>query len=607
MPLEQNARASAAPDTIVHRLFEQARAQPEAPALVRLLRGARDPIPWRRYAELVSEGARALLAEELPKGGVVAILSANRREWLLADLAAIAAGGVPTGIYPTSTAEQTAYILRHSGAHVAVVENAEQLAKLRTARADLPNLRRVVLFDGEPQDGDGWAISWAQFLAGAGRVTPEALATRIAELRPDDLATLIYTSGTTGEPKGVMLSHRNLTFTADATRAVLPGDFAPVVLSYLPLSHIAEQMISLHLAVSLGGTVFFGSGPETLRDDLQQTQPTFFFGVPRVWEKLEAALTERFRSVTGLKRALLSFARGAALAEAKAAAAGRRLGPVGALRLAVARRLVLHKLHAALGLGRTRIFVSGAAPISSSTLRFFATLDVRIREVYGLSETCGPSTFNGMEEFRPGTVGRAIPGVRARLAGDGEVLLAGNSVFLGYYRNAAATAECLDNGWFKTGDIGTLDADGFLSITDRKKDLLITAGGKNVAPQPLEQRLAAIPEVAQAVVLGDRERYLAALLALQSDACLAWARAQGVRWSGLDELAADSRFRTYIEHRIERINAGLATYETIKRFELLPRELSQELGELTPTLKIKRRVIAERHKAVIARLFAIAG
>jgi long-subunit acyl-CoA synthetase (AMP-forming) len=264
---------------------------------------------------------------------------------------------------------------------------------------------------------------------------------------------------------------------------------------------------------------------------------------------------------------------------------------------------VLRKLHAALGLDQAQIFVSGAAPIAASTLRFFAGLDIPIREVYGLSETCGPSTFNGMREIRPGTVGRGIPGVEVRIASDGEVLLRGASVFQGYYRNPPATAECLDGDWFKTGDVGGLDRDGYLRITDRKKDLLITAGGKNVAPQPLEQRLTAIPEVAQAVVLGDRERYLAALLALQPAACERWVKEQGAAWKGMEELAADSRFRTYIEARIERINSRLATYETIKRFELVPRELSQEEGELTPTLKIKRRAVAEKHAGLVALLF----
>ena len=362
-------------------------------------------------------------------------------------------------------------------------------------------------------------------------------------------------------------------------------------------------MISLHLGVSVAGVISFGSGPETLRDDLLSVRPTFFFGVPRVWEKLELALGERFRETQGTKRKLLAFARRAALAAQEARTEQRAFGLWVRLRLALARRLVLSRLKAAMGLDRVQIFVSGAAPIAPSTLRFFASLDILIREVYGLSETSGPSTFNGMAVYRPGTVGPCMPGVQLRIASDGEVLLRGESVFAGYLHDAQGTAEVLADGWFRTGDVGALDAQGFLRITDRKKDLLITAGGKNVAPQPLEQKLAAIPEIAQAVVLGDREKYLAALLAIQPTACERWAKEQGIAWAGPEELTADARFRTYVESRVEKINAKLPGYETIKRFELLPRELSLELGELTPTLKVKRRVVQELHAPLVARLF----
>ena len=575
-------------DTIVDRLLRNARERPGAPAVyARDDSGAFQALSWAEYATRCRLFAGALLAEGFAPGDAVTVLGENSVAWLVADLGAMLARGVAAGVYTSSTAEQAAYIIGHCEARVCVVEDPAQWRKVHALRGQLPSLRRIVLERGveDVRAEDPTALSFDEFLARGGDHAPDVEA-RLAALGSGDLATLIYTSGTTGPPKGVMLSHDNLAFTADIALNIL-GQAAPddCVVSYLPLSHIAEQMFSIHLAITAVYPVWIAGGLDRLKDTLLAARPTIFMGVPRVWEKFATALAGRLETADGLKGAIVRWAMQVGERTRDAVVERGRPSGLDALRFAVAERLFYRKLAAQLGLDRLKIAVSGAAPISRATLDFFARVGIVIHEVYGQSEGTGPTTFNrpAPGHRRLGTVGRPVPGVEVRLAADGEIQARGRNIFMGYFKQPEATAEALVDGWLCSGDIGGFDAEGFLRITDRKKDLLITAGGKNVAPQNLERQLKGIPGVSQAVVIGDRRPYLVALLTLDV------------------ERPADAEA---LRAAVDAVNAQLAQFETIKRFAVLPQDFSVEGGELTPTQKVKRKVVSEKYAAEIEALYA---
>ena len=528
--------------------------------------GARE-YTWSEAAQLVRRTARALLALGVKPGESVSIAGPNRPEWILADLGAMAAGAVPAPIYPTLTAEQAGYVAEHSGAKVAIVQNDAQLQKLRSRR---PSMQFVVI-----EGAASSAMSWDQLLARAGETPESALDERLAALQPRGLATLIYTSGTTGPPKAVMLSHENLLFAsrvAQRIAAISPDD---VLVSYLPLSHVAEQMITIHGPAVSGAQIWFADALEKAPEVIRAARPTIFFGVPRVWEKMQSRIEEAATSASPLRRALLSWAR-------------RSRG-------ALADRIVLSKLRARLGLDRARFAVTGAAAISLATLEFFDSLGIAILDVWGMSESTAMGTSNLPGARRPGTVGRPSAGVEIRLAPDGEILTRGPHVFLGYYKDEAATREALDrDGWLHTGDVGELDAEGYLRITDRKKDLIITSGGKNISPQNLEGHLRRIPGVALAVVVGDARRHLAALFTLEPR-----------NGRGPEELARDPAVIAEIARGLDAVNGQLASFETIKKFRVLPVQFSVESGELTATMKVKRKVVAQKFAREIEELFQV--
>jgi long-subunit acyl-CoA synthetase (AMP-forming) len=528
--------------------------------------GARE-YTWSEAAQLVRRTARALLALGVKPGESVSIAGPNRPEWIIADLGAMAAGAVPAPIYPTLTAEQAGYVAEHSGAKVAIVQNDAQLQKLRSRR---PSMQFVVI-----EGAASSAMSWDQLLARAGETPESALDERLAALQPRGLATLIYTSGTTGPPKAVMLSHENLLFAsrvAQRIAAISPDD---VLVSYLPLSHVAEQMITIHGPAVSGAQIWFADALEKAPEVIRAARPTIFFGVPRVWEKMQSRIEEAATSASPLRRALLSWAR-------------RSRG-------ALADRIVLSKLRARLGLDRARFAVTGAAAISLATLEFFDSLGIAILDVWGMSESTAMGTSNLPGARRPGTVGRPSAGVEIRIAPDGEILTRGPHVFLGYYKDEAATRDALDrDGWLHTGDVGELDAEGYLRITDRKKDLIITSGGKNISPQNLEGQLRRIPGVALAVVVGDARRHLAALFTLEPR-----------NGRGPEELARDTAVIAEIARGLDAVNGQLASFETIKKFRVLPVQFSVESGELTATMKVKRKVVAQKFAREIEELFQL--
>jgi long-subunit acyl-CoA synthetase (AMP-forming) len=588
-------------ETVLAVFTATARRQAQAPALRAKRSGSWQTVTWEQYEKQVRLVARGFLALGLSPRKAVVILGYNRPEWFLADLGAIAAGGVPAGIYTTNTPEQCRYIAAHAEAEIAVVENAEQLAKLRAVRGELPELRSIVVMEGTP-DGKGGPgeLSWSELLA-RGEAHPETeLEARLTAQGPDDPATLIYTSGTTGDPKAVTMTHRNITWTARAvvSQAQITAD--EVVLSYLPLSHIAEQIVSLHCPIAAGACTWFAESLEKLPENLREARPTFFFAVPRVWEKMQAAIQAAGAQAPPLRRKIAAWAKRQGLAGGYAEQQGRSKP----LLYPLADRLVFSKVRHRLGLDRARFCCVSAAPIARDTLEFFLSLGIPILEVYGMSECTGPTTLSLPNRYRTGKAGFALPGTELAIAEDGEVLMRGPHVFAGYYKNPAATAETVDaEGWLHSGDIGSLDADGFLAITDRKKELIITSGGKNVGPAILEAKLKQIPMVAQAVVVGDRRNYLAALLVLDPAWITTQAATLGSQATDLPSAARCPVLRARLDAELAKVNQGLARYEQIRRFAVLPAELTIAGDELTPTMKLKRRVIHQKYAETIEGLY----
>jgi len=584
--------------TVTESFERTARARGDAPALKRKRGGAWQTISWREYHERVRLAARALIALGVSPGDHVTIIGYNSPEWFIADIAAIMAGAIPAGIYTTNSAEQCKYIADHCDARVAFVESDEQLAKFRAIRASLPKLRAIVVMDGDAGDDD--VLTWSELLERGRSVTDENLDARIAAQRESDVCTLIYTSGTTGIPKGVMLTHRNITWlvgTAARIVGVQPGED---MISYLPLSHIAEQGFSLHSSALLGTCVWFAESLDTLGDTMRDARPHHFLAVPRVWEKIQARMEEAGAAAPALRRRIVKWARGVGLAGGYAAQRGERRPRT----FGVADRLVFSKVRKRLGLDRARTLITGAAPISTRTLEFFLSLGLPVCDVYGMSECTAITTIATPERYRTGKAGYVIPGTEVRIASDGEVCVRGPHVFAGYHKDDVATAEALDSdGWLHTGDIGELDSGGFLQITDRKKELIITAGGENIAPAFVEGQLKAIPLVSQAVVVGDRRRHLAALLTLDDTKIAHVAAAIESSARTAEQAARCDKFGAYLRREIDGVNARLARVQSVKRFAVLPRELSIDGDELTPTMKLKRRVIAAKYAEVIEQLY----
>lgn len=587
-------------DTVVQRLFDQGDRRPDAPALYEKRDGVWRTVTYRQYSELVKRVGRALLSLGYEKGDTVSLLGFNRVEWVVTAMGVMAARGAPAGIYTTSSPSEVAYIVGHAESKVVLVENLEQWAKVEKELPNLPKVQRVVLMrDSEKPDHDK-VLSWEEFLALGDSVTEERLMERAHSIEPADLATLIYTSGTTGPPKGVMLSHGNVAFVSEGARRMADARSSDCSLSYLPLSHIAEQMFSVHGPVTWGGAIYFAESLDKIPEHLKDIQPTVFFGVPRIWEKFHAGISTKMAAAQGLKKSLVGWARRVGTQVSELRCRGEEPSGLLAVEYAIAKKLVFDKLKPAIGLGRARFCVSGAAPIAKEVLEFFASLDIIILEVYGQSEDTGPTTFNRPGKVRLGTVGPALDDVEVKIASDGEILVKGPNVFLGYYKEPEATAEALVDGWLHSGDLGSFDKDGFLSITGRKKEILITAGGKNVAPKNIEAGVKNCPLVGEAVVIGDRMKYLTCLVTLDPEGSAAFAKERGLPSEALHENAA---VRAEIQKTMDEVNSELARVETVKKFTILPRPFTIENGELTPTLKIKRKKITEQWSREIEAMY----
>jgi long-subunit acyl-CoA synthetase (AMP-forming) len=555
---------------------------------------------WKDYYSQVQTTARAFMGLGLEKGKAISILGSNCPQWFVSDLAAIFAGAVPGGIYTTNSPEQCKYIAEHSEANIAVVEDAEQLAKLKKIKDQLPDLKAIVLMNGS--DSDEGVYSWEELPKIAEKVSTEELDERIKAQNPDDCCTLIYTSGTTGNPKGVMISHDNLVWTSKAVVDTINGNEDEQIISYLPLSHIAEQVVSLHGPINMVATTWFAESLDLLGDNLNEVHPTIFVGVPRVWEKIQAKMVAAGSQNPWLKKQIAAWARKKGLAGGYAEQEDKPKPPLYNL----AHKLVFSAVREKLGLDRCRLFISTAAPISLDTLEFFLSLGIPITEVYGMSECTGPATVSLPQPFKYRTswAGPVLPGGEMAIADDGEVLMKGRHVFKGYFKNEEATKEALDeNGWLHSGDVGKIDDKGFLKITDRKKELIITAGGENIPPAVLEGKIKAISLINQVVVIGDKRKYLTALLTLDEEKLEAESQAAGSPAKDLESAAKCEKIRAYIQKQLDEVNTTLARVQTIKKFVILPNEFSIEGDELTPTMKLKRRIVNTKYDKEIESMY----
>jgi len=588
-------------DTIPARLFTQAEKRPGSPAYYEKVDGEFRPTSWSEYAEQIRRAGRALIASGFQPGQHVAILGFNRPEWVILDVACMAVGGAPAGIYATSSPEEVAYIAGHAEVPVILVENKAQLEKVLAVRGDLPHLQWIVTMRDAPAVDDPQVLTWDEFLAMGDGASDADFATRLEGLQPDGLATLIYTSGTTGPPKAVMLTHSNLTWTSDKALGVLP-DLSPDdrTISYLPLSHIAEQMFTIHIPISIGWAVSYAESIEALAENLKEVRPTVFFAVPRVWEKFHAGIVGKLGEATGVKAKIGAWAQGVGRRATQLTNGGKGLPAGLAAQYKLAERLVFHKVTTAIGLDRCRAAVSGAAPISDELLEFFSGFGLSILEVYGQSEGTGPTTFNKPGATKFGTVGPAFPGCEVVIAEDGEILLRGGNVFAGYYKNPEATAETVRDGWLYSGDLGEFDDDGFLTITGRKKDILITAGGKNIAPKDIETHLKDDLLISEAVLIGDRRRFVSALITLAPDAADAYAEERGIT----GPLHKSEEMKARIQETVDRVNVKYAQAAQVRKFAILPRELSIDEGELTGTLKVRRNVVSEHFSDEIEAIYS---
>jgi long-chain acyl-CoA synthetase len=539
-------------------------------------------------------------------GDRVVIMSESRPEWLLADFAILTMGAVTVPVYSTLTAQQTRYIVQDAGARVAFVSTREQLEKLQSVRHELPSLEAIVIFEALDQPSPSVMPLDAAIARGHARMMAEwgvarAFREKARAIRPEQLATIIYTSGTTGEPKGVMLSHRNLISNLIAGHAVVPVDHDDVSLSFLPLSHSFERTVS-YIYLAHGVTVVFAESMETIARDLAVVRPTVMTGVPRVYEKFLARIMERGHALPQPRRTLFQWGVRVAMAKARAEAKGGTVKGLLALEASLADRLVFSKIRESVG-GRLKGLVSGSAPLPTDVAAFFYGIGLPISEGYGLTETSPIVSANPTNALRIGTVGRPVPGVEVRIAEDGEILVRGPNVMMGYYNKPAETADVLRDGWFHTGDIGTLDAEGYLRITDRKKDLLVTSGGKKVAPQPIEAELKRSPLIAEAVLLGDRRRFVSALIVPEFAALERRLKDLGRPPAERNVLVTRQDVVALYDEIVEALNRDLSQFERIKKIGVLPREFTIQSGELTPTMKVKRKVVEKNWRKEIDEIY----
>jgi len=565
-------------------------------------------ISWREYGEKARHVGLGLVALGLRPKDVVAIAAENCPEWLYTDLGALSVGAITNGIYTTDSPTQVEYIVNDSGTRFFFAENEEQLDKILEVRARCPQLVKIFVYDMEGLHGlrDDQVMRFDALLdlgARYEREHPGAFDAMVELAKPENLAILVYTSGTTGPPKGAMLSHRNILFQlgySDFIAEPRPGDQQ---LSFLPLSHIAERTFTVFYPLRSGATVNFAESIDTVPENIREVAPAVFFAVPRIWEKFYSAVALRMREATLPGKLAYAWAIGVGARMAERRIEGQR--PPAWLRLlyGVADFLVLDNLKRSMGLHRARGAATGAAPIAPELIKWYMALGIDMREVYGQTENCGLATAMPADRIKLGTVGVARPDTEVRVSAQGEILLRGPHVFLGYYKNPQKTAETVVDGWLHTGDVGLVDAQGFVTITDRMKDIIITAGGKNITPSEIENQLKFSPYISDAVVIGDRRKFLSCLVMIDHETVAQFAQERSVPFTNFASLCRAKEVQDLIWGEIERVNGRLARVETIKKFCLIEQILTAEDEELTPTMKLKRAFVNRKYRDKIDAMY----
>ncbi len=594
--------------TLPRLLRERARQAPHGVALREKEYGIWQRVSWRGYLRHVRRACLGLVALGMKPGDKVAILSENRREWVWAELAAMCGSAVGVGVYPTSPANEVRYVIAHSEARFVVCEDQEQVDKILGVSAELPLLKGIVVADvrGLRRYRDPRILSF-QALEALGEereaAEPALFDALVDATDPEGVAFLIYTSGTTGFPKGAMISHANVIAQARAAAEATGIRAGDEVVSYLPLCHVAEQVLSVFLPLWLGMTVNFAESVRTIQEDLREVAPTVFLGVPRIWEKLQASILVKMQEAPRWRRWLFERALVTGRRCAEARLSGPGPGPLDRALWWFHWLVIFRALQNYVGLRRTRLSYTAAAAISPEVLWFFRAIGVQVLEGYGMTECTGFAFVQREGRLRPGTVGISIPGLEHRIAPDGELLMKGPGVFLGYFKNPEASAETVRDGWLQSGDVAQQDPDGQLRIVDRKKAIFVTAGGKNVSPSLVENALKVSPYVKEAVVLGDGEKFLAALLQIDFENVGEWATQRRIAYTNFKSLASSPQVLELIGAEVERINEGLAPVEQVKAFRLLDKELDHDDNEVTATMKVRRSTVEKKFGPLIREIY----
>jgi len=588
-------------DTLSQLLLNSVKSYPKDGFLLVKKQGAYAPISTSAFGDAVKFLSLGLRALGLSKGDKLIILSENRPEWTITDFACLCNGGITVPVYTTLVPEQVKYIINDSDAKIVVYSNPDQWKKLEEIKAQLPQVKHFITFEPEAPSG---VMTYREIQAQGKTVAqaqPDLFERLIGGVKPEDEASIIYTSGTTGVPKGVILTHGNFVSNVKTSAAILEFSDRDTVLSFLPLSHVLERMVTFAY-VYKGCTIGYAESVETVAANLLEVRPHIMVGVPRVFEKIYSKVMDNVLTSSGLKRKIFFWAVKVGKAYGTRKLAMRRIGGFLKFKRNLAHKLVYSKIVEKTG-GRIRFFVSGGAPLSKDIADFFYAMGLVILEGYGLTETSPVIAVNLLENPRFGTVGKPIPGVEVKIARDGEILTRGPHVMKGYYKKEAETRETFEGDWLKTGDIGRFDEDGFLMITDRKKDLIVTAGGKNVAPQPIENILKTNPYIENAVVIGDRRRFIAALIVPKFDKLEAYAKSNNIAYAGRAQLVQNEQVVDFLKMEIDRATPNLASFERIKKIAVLERDFEIEKGEMTPSLKVKRNVVEKKYKDLLDALY----
>lgn len=574
-------------------------------ALSSKIDGSYQDISYDELDKRVKYFCLGLIELGLRKGDRVALLSENRPEWAISDLAILAAGGVNVPMFWTLTPAQVEYILRDSAAKIICVSNKGQFQKVEAFRANVSSLERVITFDAIDSKADDSVVTFEDVCELGKKVDDgDRICQEVNDsIAPSDFATLIYTSGTTGDPKGVVLTHSNLMSNAQACIEILGVTHEDVFLSFLPLSHVFERMAGHYLPLACGSTIAYAESPFTVAKNMQEVRPTVMASVPRLYETMHERILRSVREGSSLRQKIFHWSIGVGEKVSQAIQKKSKPSAILSMKAKLADKLVLKKIKAATG-GRLRFFVAGGAALPKPLAEFFHAADLIILEGYGLTETSPVISVNRPDKWRFGTVGPPIPGVEVKIAEDGEILSRGPHIMKGYFNKPEDTAEVIDSeGWFHTGDIGLIDEDGFLKITDRKKNIIVLSNGKNVAPQPIESQLVQSPYVSQVMLVGDKRKSIAALIVPNFDALKGYAKEQKIDAEDISTLVETKEIRQFIRQEVNRLLVDFADFERVKMFTLLDQEFTQENDEMTPTLKLKRRVILERYKDQVGKMY----